>query len=299
MSRPFDETRPDLYARVTQAILQDLEQGVRPWTRPWSCAHLAGRVQRPRRHNGEPYNGVNVILLWSEAMTRGFVRPTWMTFRQALALGGHVRKGEHGSTVVYADRITRSETDEDGEATERRIPFLKAYTVFNVDQIDGLPDRFLATPEPAQAVCARIDHAERFFAGTGAEVRHGGQEAYYVRTADYVQMPPFERFTDAEAYYAVLAHECTHWTGHPRRLDRDFGAKRWGDGGYAREELVAELGAAFLCADLGLELTPRPDHAAYLASWLKALKADKRLIFSAAAHAQRAADHLHGLSPAP
>ena len=293
MSRPNETSRPDLYSRVTQSISADLEQGVRPWTKPWSAEHLAGRVSRPLRCTGEPYSGINVILLWAEAVARGYAAPIWITFRQASALGAHVRKGEHGSTVVYANRITRTESGEGGEDVERSIPFLKAYTVFNVDQVEGLPSHFYGRPETKLDPVQRIDHADAFFAATGADIRHGGDQAYYALHPDYVQMPPFECFEDPQAYYATLAHECTHWTRHPTRMDRDFGRKRWGDEGYAREELVAELGAAFLCADLELELTPRPDHASYIDSWLEVLKADKRFIFTAAAHAQRAADLLH------
>jgi len=297
MSRLNETSRPDLYSRVTNAIIADLENGVRPWTKPWSAEHLAGRISRPLRSTGEPYSGINVLLLWAESVAQGYAAPIWITFRQALALGGHVRKGEHGSTVVYANRISRTETGDDGQDVERQIPFLKAYTVFNVEQVEGLPTHFHAVPEPTLDAVQRIDHAEAFFAGIGADIRHGGDQAYYAVHPDHVQMPPFETFIDPESYYATLAHECTHWTRHPTRLDRDFGRKRWGDAGYAQEELVAELGAAFLCADLGLELTPREDHAAYVENWLQVLQADKRLIFTAAAHAQRAADFLHGLQP--
>jgi antirestriction protein ArdC len=289
--------RADLYARVTDAIIGDLQAGVRPWTRPWSAEHLAGRISRPLRSNGLPYSGVNVLLLWAEAAARSFSAPIWITFRQALALGGHVRRGERAATVVYADRMVRTESGRDGEDVERAIPFLKAYSVFNVAQVEGLPEHFYAPAaaqlEPAQ----RITHAEAFFAATGAEVRHGGDSAHYAIGTDRVQMPAFESFEDLEAYYATLAHECVHWTRHPTWLDRDFGRRRWGDEGYAREELTAELGAAFLCADLGLALTPRPDHASYIASWLEVLGQDRRLVFSAAAHAQRACDYLHGLQP--
>jgi len=289
--------RPDLYRRITDAIIADLERGVRPWTRPWSAGHLAGRISRPLRATGEAYSGINVILLWSEAVAKGYGASTWMTFRQALALGANVRRGEHGATVVYANRIRRTETGEDGEDLERQIPFLKAYTVFNVEQIEGLPERFLGAPEAPLDPVLRIDRAEAFFAATGVDVSHGGSQAYYAIGPDRVQMPPFECFSDPQAYYATLAHECTHWTRHPLRLDRDFGRQRWGDAGYAREELVAELGAAFLCADLGLALEPRPDHASYIASWIKVLGDDRRFIFSAAAHAQRAADFMQGLQP--
>jgi antirestriction protein ArdC len=143
----------------------------------------------------------------------------------------------------------------------------------------------------------RIEAADSFFAATGADIRHGGNRAYYAEGPDYVQMPPFETFVDAESHAATLAHELTHWTKHPKRLDRDMGRVKWGDEGYAREELVAELGAAFLSADLGITPEVRPDHAAYIASWLKVLRDDRRFIFTAAAHAQRAADYLHGLQP--
>jgi antirestriction protein ArdC len=293
MTRATETSRPDIYSRVTNAIVADLENGVRPWTKPWSAEHLAGRISRPLRSTGEPYSGINVILLWAESVARGFTAPIWITFRQALALGGHVRKGEHGSTVVYANRITRTEAGDNGQDVERQIPFLKAYTVFNVDQVEGLPAHFHAVAEPQLDAAQRVDLADAFFAASGADIRHGGSQAYYALQPDHVQMPPFECFEGPEAYYATLAHECTHWTRHPTRLDRDFGRKRWGDEGYAREELVAELGAAFLCADLGLELTPRPDHASYIESWLKVLKDDRRFIFTAAAYAQRAADFLH------
>jgi len=297
MTRATDETRPDLYARVTNTVLADLERGVRPWTQPWSAEHLAGQVSRPLRHNFQPYSGVNVLLLWGEAIARGYAAPVWMTFRQALELGGHVRRGEKAATVVYANAIIRTEPDARGEDVERKIPFLKSYSVFNVDQIEGLPSPYYAAAglrlDPAQ----RIETAEAFFAATGADIRHGGTRAYYAIGPDYLQMPPFETFDDPESYYATLAHECAHWTRHPTRLDRDFGRSRFGDEGYAREELVAELGAAFLCADLAISLRPREDHAAYIGHWLQVLQGDKRFIFTAAAHAQRAADFLAGLQP--
>ena len=171
---------------------------------------------------------------------------------------------------------------------------MKGYTVFNVEQIDGLPEHYAAKPEAVIDAAQRIDHAERFFASTGADIRHGGNSAHYSGGTDHVQMPAFEAFRSPESYYATLAHELTHRTKHPKRLDRDFGRKKWGDEGYAKEELVAELGAAFLCADLALTPEPGMDHAGYIQSWLKVLKEDKRAIFSAAAHAQRAADFLHG-----
>lgn len=290
--------KQDVYERITSRIVADLEQGVRPWFKPWNAEHAAGRITKPLRHNGQPYNGINIIMLWSEAVTKGYAAPIWMTYRQAKELGAHVRKGENGSLVVYANTLTRNEIDEDtGEETEQEIPFMKGYTVFNVEQIEDLPPHYYALAEPVLDPVERIDRAESYFAATGADIRHGGNQAFYSVATDRVQMPPFETFRDAESYYATLAHECTHWTRHPSRLDRDFGRKRWGDEGYAMEELVAELGSAFVSADLGLALEPREDHAAYIGSWLKVLKDDKRAIFSAAAHAQRAADFLHNLQP--
>jgi antirestriction protein ArdC len=292
--------RTDVYRRITDRIVTDLEAGVRPWLRPWNAGHAAGRITRPLRANGVAYRGINVIALWMEAAAKGFAAPIWMTYRQARESGGQVRKGEHGSLVVYADTVTRTETDADtGLETESEIPFLKGYTVFCVDQIDGLPAQYYAKAAPVLDPIQRLAGAEAFFAATGATIRHGGTQAFYSVTHDHVQMPPFETFRDAESYYATLSHECTHMTRHPSRLDRDFGRKRFGDEGYAMEELVAELGSAFLCADLGLTPEPRADHAAYIASWLKVLKDDKRAIFTAAGHAQRAADYLNRLQPQP
>ncbi|MCL4677736.1 MAG: DUF1738 domain-containing protein [Alphaproteobacteria bacterium] len=290
--------RKDVYSRVTDRIIADLEQGVRPWMKPWNAEHAAGRITRPLRHNGQPYNGINVLMLWSAAMDRGYSAPIWMTYKQAAELGAHVRKGEKGELVVYANKITRTETDaETGEDAERTIPFLKGYTVFNAEQIEGLPERFTALAEPTLDPVQRIEAADAFFAATKADIRHGGNMAYYAIGSDHIQMPPFESFRNAESYYATLAHEATHWTRHTTRLNRDLGRKSWGDAGYAREELVAELGSAFLAADLGLALEPRDDHAAYIGNWLSVLKEDKRAIFSAAAHAQRAADFLNALQP--
>jgi antirestriction protein ArdC len=289
-------TRADVYSRVTNKIIADLERGVRPWLKPWNAEHAAGRITRPLRANGQAYKGINVLMLWGDAELKGFVCPIWMTFRQAQELGAHVKKGEHGSLVVYADKITRTETDESGEESLREIAFMKGYTVFNCEQIEGLPPHFYATAvTPPVSDLERIANAESFAANSGATVRHGGNRAFYSITDDYVQMPPFACFRDAESYYATLLHELTHWTRHASRLDREFGRKRWGDAGYAAEELVAELGSAFLCADLDVTAEPRDDHSSYLASWLDVVKNDNRAIFTAAAHAQRAADYLHGL----
>jgi len=226
--------RIDVYARITDRIVADLEKGVRPWMQPWRSSSAIGRVTRPLRHNGLPYSGMNVLLLWSEAVARGFANLIWMTFKQALELGGAVRKGETGSMVVFASRFTKTETDSAGEEFDREIPFLKAYSVFNVTQIDGLPDHYYG--QQAEPVCdptARIDHADRFFANTGAVIRHGGSQAYYAPSLDIIQMPPFESFRDAASYVAVLSHEATHYAvswimphGRVRRLLRLLSAMR-------------------------------------------------------------------------
>ncbi len=284
--------KQDVYTRVTNKIVADLEQGVRPWMKPWNAGNTAGRITRPLRHNGVPYSGINILMLWASSTEQGFAAPIWMTFKQAIELNAHVRKGEKGSLVVYANSITKTEEDGSGNEVEREIPFMKGYTVFNVEQIEGLPEIYYTVPEVKLTTVERIERAEAFFASTRADIRYRGDRAFYSCDGDYIQMPVIEAFRDGESFYATLAHESTHWTRHTSRLERDFGRKTWGDEGYAREELVAELGAAFLCADLGLTPEVRDDHAAYIATWLAVLKNDKRAIFSAAAHAQRAVDFL-------
>ena len=286
--------KQDVYQRVTDKIIADLEQGELTWLKPWSAGNMDGRVTKPLRHNGLAYSGINVLMLWGAAVAEGFASPFWMTFRQAKDLDAHVRKGEKGSLVVYANSITKTETTDDGEELEQEVHFLKAYTVFNADQIEGLPANYYAKPEPRLSnPVERIARAERFFAATGADIRHRGGQAFYAQQADYIQLPPIEAFRDAESYCSVVLHELTHWTKSMSRLNRNLGGKRFGDEGYAREELVAELGSAFLCADLEITPTVRDDHASYIDHWLSVLRRDKRAIFQAAAHAQRAADYLH------
>jgi antirestriction protein ArdC len=287
--------KQDVYTRITNKIIADLEQGVRTWMKPWNAGNTAGRITRPLRHNGVAYSGINILMLWAEAMDKGFTAPIWMTFKQAIELKANVRKGEKGSLVVYANSLTRTEEDDKGEETEREIHYMKGYTVFNVEQIDGLPEHYYGKPEVQTTPVERISHAEEFFAATKADIRYRGDRAFYSNDADYIQMPLIEAFRDVESFYATLAHESTHWTKHSTRLDRSFGRKVWGDEGYAQEELVAELASAFLCADLGITPEVRDDHASYIANWLSVLKNDKRAIFTAASHAQKAVDYLHGL----
>ena len=278
--------KQDVYEKITDKIVAALEQGIKPWLQPWQTAHAAGPVSRPLRAVGIPYQGINILMLWAAAMEKNFACPIWLTYKQAQELGGQVRKGEKGELVVYANTYKKTFTDEQGEDFEAMIPFLKGYTVFNAEQIDKLPAHFYAQAEPLHKAPLKRDTA------TKADIRHGGNRAFYRITDDFVQMPELQAFRDAESYYASLAHELCHWTRHPSRLDRDLGRKRFADAGYAMEELVAEIGSAFLCADLGLTPEPRADHADYIGSWLTALRNDKRAIFSAAGHAQKAAEFL-------
>jgi antirestriction protein ArdC len=285
----------NIYDTITNKIIADLEKGQLAWRKPWNSDTLGGRVIRPLRHNDIPYTGINTIILWMAALQHGYSSPYWMTFKQATDMKAKVKKGEKGTNIVFADKMVKTEQDETGQNTQVTIPYLKVYTVFNASQIEGLPPAYYAQPEPKHAPKhERIDVLDTFFTNTKATVKEGVKAAYYLQR-DIIEMPPFDCFIDAPAYYATLAHEITHWTRHESRLNRDFNRKAWGDEGYAKEELVAELGACFLNADLGLSPLPDEQHAAYIQSWLQVLKNDKRFIFHAAAHASRAVEYLHDL----
>ncbi len=297
-SRKTKSTKSDIYSRVTNRIIEQLEQGVRPWMKPWNAEHAAGRITRPLRHNGVAYQGINILMLWDSAETQGFAAPIWLTFKQALELGGHVTKGEKGTPVVYASTFKKTGEDDKGNELEQDIPFLKQYTVFNADQCEGLPDHFSQLKQVPSEQLEPIAIAEEFFNHTNADIREGGTKAYYAIGDDYVRMPHLQTFCDAESHAATLAHELCHWTRHTSRLNRDLGRKKFGDAGYAAEELVAEMGSAFLCADLGITPEVQENHAAYIESWLTVLKNDKRAVFSAASHASKAVEFLHGLQPA-
>lgn len=286
----------DLYQTITDRIVAQIEAGTAPWMKSWTSA---GPTTRPLRSTGQPYNGVNVLTLWLDAVEKGFSSPYWFGFQTALKLGAHVRKGEKGSMIVYANKLIKTEENpETGEDESRAIPFLKQSFVFNAAQIEGLPEQYYlpAVPVARDAPEAKISRLDDFFRHTGADIRHGGGRAYYRIDADFVQMPQFEDFHTGESYYATLAHELAHWTRHPSRLNRDMGKKQWGDAGYAMEELVAEMAAAFLCADLAITAETRADHASYIASWLEVLKGDKRAIFTAASKASAAAEYLQNLA---
>ncbi|CAG5011189.1 DNA primase TraC [Dyadobacter sp. CECT 9275] len=286
------DTQPqtDIYSRVTNKILADLEKGNLTWRQPWSSGYLSTNVTLPLRWNDQPYSGINTILLWAAACEKNYTLSHWMTFKQALELKGSVIKGEKGTQIVYADHMIKEEESQDGQSETRKIPFLKTYTVFNVSQIKDLPAHYYNIPERKELNLAqRNQELETFFANTKADI-YTGTNASYNQTTDRIQMPPFESFESAEGFYSTLGHEICHWTKHPTRLDRDFGRKHFGDQGYAKEELVAEIGSCYLSAILGIEPIPQEQHAAYIQHWLKALQDDKRLIFSAASHAQKAAE---------
>jgi len=276
------DNRIDLYEQVTSQIIAALEAGTRPWSPSWATATL------PLRSNRIPYRGINIMLLWASTQLGGYSSPYWFTFKQAKELGGCVRKGEKGSMVVYSNTIVRDgETDGD----EKVIPFLKRYVVFNLEQIDGLEDRY---PAPALNVAnsdERSIELDAAFERTGIALAHGGHSAFYRPSTDSITLPAFGSFRSADAYYATLAHEMIHATGHKTRLGRDTLANySTSDCERAKEELIAEIGAAYLCAALGTAAQERDDHASYIASWLKVLRNDKRAIFKAATAAQAASD---------
>ncbi len=300
LHRKHETMKTDIYAEITGKIVQQLEQGVRPWSAPWKANGNAGGLPPlPIRSCGKAYSGINLLLLWGAMQEQGFGQRRFMTFKQAQALGACVRKGSKGTRVVYASTFTKDVENTKGETEEKDIPFLKSYTVFNIEQIEGLkPELFETFDRTEETGPQRIEAAEAFLNSVGADIRYGGHKAFFSPSHDFVQMPPLCLFNDAESFYATAAHELVHWTGGKARLDRTFG-KRFGDSAYAFEELVAEMGAAFVCSALGLAAEPREDHAAYLAHWLKVLKADKRAIFTAASAASKAVELLHKLAAEP
>ena len=277
----------NIYENITNAILQQLEKGTAPWRADWNRD-----LSLPRNSKGDPYSGINVPILWTATMAKGYSNPSWMTYKQAQTLGGQVKKGEKASNVVYWSTFQKEK--ENGETDS--IPFMKSYAVFNVEQIEHLPESFYESPKGAyKNLDDKIAHVDGFVTGTKANIGHGGGRCFYAPASDSIKMPNFGDFKNAQAYYAALLHELTHWTGHESRLARKFGH---GNAEYAREELVAELGAAFLCARLEIENAPNESHASYLGEWLKILKTDSRAIFQAASLAQKASDYLYGLQNA-
>lgn len=285
------ESRVNLYDEVTARVVAELEAGRFPWVQPWGRAGGTGPGLPRNALTARPYSGVNVLILWGAVIEHGFPSQSWLTFRQAQEAGGCVRKGERGQTVVYADCFTpeaekqRAERDG-GEAMA--VPFLKRFTVFNVAQCEGLREGLASDPAPLPER-EIVPAAEAVIAASGVDFRIGGDKAFYAPGPDFVQVPPQPAFFEQVNYYRTCLHELTHATGHPSRLGRDL-LNAFGSKDYAREELVAELGSAFLCAALGIEPTVR--HADYIGTWLDVLREDHRAIFRAASAASKAADWL-------
>ena len=280
----------DLYAEVSARIIAELEKGAAPRVKPWSAT--PGANTPCNAATNRPYSGCNVILLWM-ARAAGYRVPRFLTFKQALELGGHVRKGERGTKVYFVKQL-EVKKDPDGNSQTRLVPMMREYTVFNVDQCECLPDRVtMGRPMRVRNPDTRDDLADQFLHSTGADIREGHGEAYYVPSRDFISMPSFGTFKAADHFYNVTFHELTHWTGHKSRLDRDL-KNRFGSRNYAAEELIAELGAAFLCAEFGFDGDVR--NAGYIASWIELLKADKRAFFTACSKASKAADYLRGLA---
>ena len=280
--------RADVYQRVTNQIIEAIERGAGRWQMPWHKL-AAGSFAPFNAISRKPYRGINVLTLWATSAERGYRSGLWATYAQWQQLGAQVRRGEQSAFIVFWKFDHHAETqngDDADDNTERHRSILaRGYHVFNAEQVDG----FALPPIEALPEAERVEAAESFFKLLGVEVRHGGGRAFYSPALDCVQLPHFEIFRDTAAYYATLGHESTHWTGAPHRLNRDL-KSRFGEEAYAAEELIAELGAAFLCADLGIANEPRPDHAAYVQNWLSVLRNDKRAIFTAASKAQAAID---------
>jgi antirestriction protein ArdC len=277
----------DVYSRVTAQIINAIEQGTGTWRMPW---HTSGHYAFSPINvaSKKPYRGINTVCLWSAAQGKGYERGEWATYQQWQDRGAQVRKGEKATLVVFWKFAADSSETQEGETSHSsRLLFTRGYSVFNAAQVDG----YTPTVDPEISMPERIAHAEAFFRAIAADLRHGGNRANYALDTDHIQMPQFGAFVENVAYYSTLAHEHTHWTAKAGRCDRQLG-KRFADNAYAAEELIAELGAAFTSAHLGLSTEPREDHAQYLASWLRVLKADSRAIFTAASKAQQATDWL-------
>ncbi|MCH4996018.1 DUF1738 domain-containing protein [Pectobacterium carotovorum] len=278
----FSKTKIDIYQTVTDNIISALEAGVKPWSCPWQ--RVPGMSGLPSNYaTGTAYSGMNIMLLWGSASEQGFNDSRWMTYKQAQAEGGQVRKGEHGTTAIFY--ATLEKESEDGEIVQ--IPMLKTFTVFNVQQIDGLP-LTTETISP-DATFDPLPEAENLIRKSGANIIEKGQNAFFQPSTDQVWLPERHLFSDAANFYATGLHELVHWSGGKKRLNREMKGK-FGSADYAEEELVAELGSAFLMADLGI--VGEVQHESYIASWLQALKNDKRYVFKAVSAASKAHSYL-------
>ncbi len=281
----------DIHQHITDQIVAAIERGPGDFQLPW---HSRGNIMAPKNIvSKKSYRGVNVVALWAASYNRGYSSGVWGTYKQWAEAGAQVRRGEKSSYVVFYKELEYANPDaESGDETETRL-FARATPVFSAEQVDGYDLATANTPTMIEPIAA----ADALVKASRAVIHHGGSRAYYRPSTDEIQLPAITDFvgtptsTAQEAYYSTLLHELTHWTSHATRCDRQLG-KRFGDNAYAMEELIAELGAAFLCAELGVTIEPRDDHAQYLASWLKVLKADKKAIFTAASKASQAATWL-------
>jgi antirestriction protein ArdC len=281
----------DLYAEVSARIVAELERGAAPWIKPWSVMPSANTPCNAV--SNRPYSGCNVVLLWM-AQAAGYRVPRFLTFKQAAGLGGNVRKGERGTKVYFVKQLQVRDQGADDSTSSRVIPIMREYTVFNVKQCENLPDSIITgKPMRVRNPAARDELADHFLHSTGADIREGHGEAMYVPSRDFISIPAVAGFKGADHFYNVAFHELTHWSGHKSRLDRDL-KTRFGSQSYAAEELVAELGAAFLCAEFGFDGDIR--NAGYISTWIELLTADKRAFFTACSQASKAAEYLRGLA---
>ena len=279
--------KQDVYQRVTSQIVNAIEQGVSNWRMPW---HTSGKFAFSPINvtSKKPYRGINTVCLWAAAQAKGYERGEWGTYQQWQERGAQVRKGEKATLVVFRKFANDSaDTQDDEQASRSRLLFTRGYSVFNAAQVDG----YTAKPDADTPIEQRIEHAEQCFRSINARVTHQGNRAFYSPADDTITLPPFAAFFTPTDYYSTRAHETGHWTANADRCNRELG-KRFGDNAYSVEELIAELTAAFTLAHLGLSSEPRPDHAQYIQSWLRVLKADKRAIFTAASKAQQASDFM-------
>src|SRR5215467_97237 len=284
----------DVYQSITDKIIHQLDRAdeLGQWKCPWYQTQLG---MMPRSAVGRYYKGVNVLVLWCEQMDKNYLNPIWATYRQWKSLNHQVRRGEHGTMICFWKSMDKynHETGKD-----EKVLYARAYWVFNIQQLENW-EKIPVSVTPTDHLTAqeRLIEAEEWFKNIEADVRHGGDRAFYSPTQDFVAVPKFEQFKGESEYYSTLAHEHIHWTGHKSRLDRELQTTRFGNEAYAFEELVAELGAAFVCGALDIDNEPRPDHAKYLNSWLTVLRQDKKAIFTAASKAQKAVEYLVAFQP--
>ena len=302
MSRPnrsarSGSDRTSLYDEITAKIISELEAGRIPWVQPWGTAAAKAPLAMPRNASTQRgYSGINVLILWGSVIEHGYSGQSWLTFRQALGLGGNVRKGERGTTVVYADRFTPEDERQRAAATGEEanaISFLKRFTVFNTDQCDGLPEDVttVAPPPPPGLIEPQV---EALIRATGIDFRIGGNRAFYSPSHDFVQVPPPQAYFEPINWHRTALHELGHASGAPHRLNRDL-TGNLGSKKYSFEEIIAEISAAYCCASLGIAPTVR--HADYIGSWLEVLREDNRAIVRAASQASKAANFILGFQP--